>query len=688
MRCATGPLVQALAVACVGAALILPVRPLSAAEALFDPLNNDHADRVVDVAASGDGRWIASMSSDGQLKVWDARSRRLLKTLTPHIGSGDQIAMSADGATLYSLGGSVLKRHDLKTGQVFEVSDFDWPTDFAYSERARLLVVKMGLGLKVLAADSLAVVKELHGEGFGFVVALSEDGRYLAHGAEDHAAVVLDTKTWQPVMRTAPHPHGFVELAFSHGGDRLLVTPALNPAEIWELAGARKPVILQGSGEGEIDARQRNGDKVVFQPGDMTCMGLIGKSSINIWDSRTGQRLSAFRAPVEIGTFASTSRQGPLVVGGLDGSVHLLDRIKGGVWRRLGTPRHVVESLAFLDNETFAAVTADGHVAVVDPRRNEARVAYTISSWVGDAVEISRSLDLLRKRLFSYLSLVNRQGVETLLYRQPGLYGFVAQGRYAVYSTTYELVAVTPEHGTEAVRLEWPERITALCPKGESDTVFVATAEGAVDAVTLGTQERQPILAAGGTSIESCASSGDGTRLFALYDGGQLAVVDLKTKTIERKLDTSGARQVRALGERAFLTRGGRGRSDPVRVWEPAGTSFWEVPKLTLSSSVSNRFPSTADGRAFAVIASGPTLRLLDAARRDELAMEPTLVGRVGAAAISPDGQRLVFSSFGNTVVGWDLVRHRELWRLALGDAPGPQGVKTIALTIVRPPVP
>jgi WD40 repeat protein len=63
-----------------------------------------HAESVVSVAFSPDGKLLASASADGTVKVWKADDGAPVTTLTGHAGKVLGLAFSADGKTLWSGG--------------------------------------------------------------------------------------------------------------------------------------------------------------------------------------------------------------------------------------------------------------------------------------------------------------------------------------------------------------------------------------------------------------------------------------------------------------------------------------------------------------------------------------------------------------------------------------------------------
>jgi len=65
-------------------------------------LNIDHVGEISALAVAPDSKLIASGSRDRTVKLWDAASGKLLRTLTGHREAVVSVTFAADGATLYS----------------------------------------------------------------------------------------------------------------------------------------------------------------------------------------------------------------------------------------------------------------------------------------------------------------------------------------------------------------------------------------------------------------------------------------------------------------------------------------------------------------------------------------------------------------------------------------------------------
>jgi WD40 repeat protein len=254
-----------------------------------------HSDTVWDMAASPDGRWIATASHDHKIKLWDTHTLELVRTLEGHQALVWCVAFSADSRYLASgsaqKGGGVIKVWEVATGrELYHVeSDRALITALAFHPRRPWMVSGSGdgsvrawdvearrpLGLlhqseqgvhglafrpdgRCLAATfadgrvalwkwnsepALPAVPDqvLSGEPAGlWAVAFSPDGRTLATGC-DHGIVVLrDGNTFDRSATLRSNTKQIRRLSFSHDGRLLAGAAYAGPILVWDLERLRR----------------------------------------------------------------------------------------------------------------------------------------------------------------------------------------------------------------------------------------------------------------------------------------------------------------------------------------------------------------------------------------------------------------------------------------------------------------
>ena len=120
-----------------------------------------HTDSVLSVSFSPNGETLASGSDDGTIRLWDVRSGRHLQTLTGHTYWVNSVVFSPDGRTLASGNGD---------------------------DTVRLWDAKSGRALRTLTGHTDSV----------FSVSFSPDGRTLASGDWDGTVLLWDLAPTSP----------------------------------------------------------------------------------------------------------------------------------------------------------------------------------------------------------------------------------------------------------------------------------------------------------------------------------------------------------------------------------------------------------------------------------------------------------------------------------------------------------
>ncbi|GLY97534.1 hypothetical protein [Actinoplanes sp. NBRC 103695] len=167
-------------------------------------------DSAFDVAFLPDGR-VVSVGDDGQVRVWDATTRK--STVLPGpAGSTRSVAASSDG------------RHVAAAGRDSTVRIWD------------------------VTGDAPATVLRGHEGGLVWRVVFSPDGRYLASGGSDGKIIIRDVTGARPPVVLRGHRGSVWGLSYSPDGRMLASSGADGGMRIWRLDQPSTATVLRGFG--------------------------------------------------------------------------------------------------------------------------------------------------------------------------------------------------------------------------------------------------------------------------------------------------------------------------------------------------------------------------------------------------------------------------------------------------------
>jgi len=249
-----------------------------------------HQKPVSTVAHSPDGQWIASVSEDNTLCLWEIATGQIVREFKIENGPLFSFAYSPDGKYLAcATHEGELKLYHANTGlpeHTLKIDDF--VITFAFSADWRLLVTPgSDFTLHLWEISSGRMLRSFRGHT-SFVIAftLSPDGRSLASaGYDEHAIWVWDTATGQLQNTLEGHQKRVLACAFSPDGRFIASTSEDNTLRVWDAATGRE-LWRQGS-----ITKPR---WCTFSPDGRYVGSSYWGNALRIWDTPTGEMVCTF----------------------------------------------------------------------------------------------------------------------------------------------------------------------------------------------------------------------------------------------------------------------------------------------------------------------------------------------------------------------------------------------------------
>jgi WD40 repeat protein/uncharacterized caspase-like protein len=297
----------AAALACVGAADAL-AEPAAKAEIVPTV---PHAQVIRGLAFDADGSHLASGDGDGLVKVWDTRTRHLLRTLEKDLYGINAVAFSPDGKRLVTAG--------------------------ADSWAMKLVETATGVRLQTFNGHKREI----------FCAAFSPDGRRIASGSSDRRAIIWDAASGAQLIEMEGHSEGIYGLTFTPDGKQLLTASFDKSIRIWDAETGKLVRALPGVPAIEYLKSfvglgpERDEDifrSIAVSPdGKLALSGSWGKvRNVKLWELATGKLVRVFAGQTNSVNSVGFTPDGKRVFAAGDyGNVVVWDTATGVVSRTL-----------------------------------------------------------------------------------------------------------------------------------------------------------------------------------------------------------------------------------------------------------------------------------------------------------------------------------------------------------------
>jgi len=568
-----------------------------------------HTETVSAMAVAPDGRWLASSSADGTVRLWNPVTGREGTILKGHKTGVEAVAVAPDGSWLASGG---------RDGTV-RIWD-----PITREERATLKGHHSGIIARFY--DTLGVE----------AVAVAPDGSWLASGGRDRTVRIWDPMTGQ--KRATLKKSG----SQSHG-DRIAAI-AVAPDGSWLASGSRNGIVriwnpLTRQGLATLKGHRRDVEALAVAPDGSWLASGDRDGIVRIWDLVTGRERMALKGHNGGVRAVTVAPDGSwLASGSGDGMVRIWDPVTGKEQAALHGQKSEVEAVAVApDGSWLASSGGDGMVRIWDPVAAQERPI--VNSHSGNVQTVAIAPD------GSWLASGGRDGMVRIWDPVTGQESMILRG----HNGEVGAVAVAPDGSWLASGGgDWMVRIWD--PVTARERMILSGHKGAVSAVAV-------------TADGSWLASGgrDGTvRIWDPLTVGEWMILNGHSGAVSA---------VAVAADGSWLASGGD--DGTVRIWNPM-TRTGEKQTLLPETGQERMILKSHNGavRAVAIapdgswLASGGrdgTVRIWNPVTGQERMILKSHNGAVSAVAIAPDGSWLASGGRDGTVRIWDPVTGQKI---------------------------
>jgi len=291
--------------------------------------------RAIHALANSASAGLIAVARYGEVELFDARTRSLVRTLAGHRGHVNAVAFSSDGRLVAAAGepgqfgearlwnttdGSLLRVFEGHKDALYSAAlspDGRVLATGSYDQKIKLWEVATGKELRTLAAHNGAI----------FGLAFRRDGKVLASASADRTIKLWDVATGRRLDTLSQPLKEQYTVAFSPDGTRLAAAGVDNRIRVWQISATA----LEGSNSLLESRFAHEGAimKLAYSADGKTIVSTAEDRTVKLWDALKVTEKLLFEKQPDLAPALGFSGDDLVVVGRLDGTLEFYDATTG-----------------------------------------------------------------------------------------------------------------------------------------------------------------------------------------------------------------------------------------------------------------------------------------------------------------------------------------------------------------------
>lgn len=233
---------------------LLPILSIAQHQALETVLQKGHELAVVSVAIRSDSNYVATGSRDKSVKLWEVSTGREARTFLGHELTVTCVAFTSDNNLLISgSNDKSIRVWDVNTGKnLSTIETADYIADIAVDPKMKFLIAACHNdtgrpdSAMVIDLKTKKIIKRINinTSQEGASVAISNDGKYVGFGEDNHTVNLYETTGWKKVNTFVNEAGGWCGgcpslLAFSTDSKTLYMGSSSGPVKKYDLTTSK-----------------------------------------------------------------------------------------------------------------------------------------------------------------------------------------------------------------------------------------------------------------------------------------------------------------------------------------------------------------------------------------------------------------------------------------------------------------